>query len=90
MSAKTPSRSPILEAVHETASDLHRLGFIDERKMGQFDALCMESDTARLKVLQEAAHTGWADIDAGHCADVADDQLEDFIGKLGRQAIPRG
>ncbi|HWP18678.1 MAG TPA: hypothetical protein VNO84_06090 [Burkholderiaceae bacterium] len=30
----------ILEAVHETASDLHRLGFIDERKMRNYDALC--------------------------------------------------
>lgn len=30
----------ILEAVHETASDLHRLGFIDKRKMRRYDALC--------------------------------------------------
>lgn len=30
----------ILEAVHETARDLHRLGFIDKRKMREYDALC--------------------------------------------------
>ncbi|RPE76840.1 hypothetical protein [Vulcaniibacterium tengchongense] len=31
----------ILEAVHETARDLHRLGFIDKRKMRKYDALCL-------------------------------------------------
>jgi len=36
-------KSDILEAVHETASGLHRLGFIDQRKMRQYDALCLAS-----------------------------------------------
>jgi len=27
--------------VHETASDFHRLGFIDKPKMREFDALCI-------------------------------------------------
>jgi len=27
--------------VHETAVDLHRLGFIDQRKMRKYDALCL-------------------------------------------------
>ena len=39
---KTRAKSPILEAVHETARDFHRLGFINKRNMHQFDALCME------------------------------------------------
>lgn len=30
-----------MEAVHETAVDLHRLGFIDKRKMGKYEALCL-------------------------------------------------
>lgn len=38
---QTAAKSPIFEAVHETASDLHRLGFIDKRKMAKFDALCL-------------------------------------------------
>lgn len=38
---KTRAKSSILAAVHETASDLHRLGFIDKRKMEHFDALCL-------------------------------------------------
>lgn len=41
MTTKTKTKSGILEAVHETASDLHRLGFIDKRKMSKFDALCI-------------------------------------------------
>ncbi len=41
MSNKGKAKSPILEAVHETAADLHRLGFIDKRKMREFDALCL-------------------------------------------------
>lgn len=39
MAAKKRS-SRILASVHEMASDLYRLGFIDEHKMRQYDALC--------------------------------------------------
>ncbi len=42
MRAKAKAKSRILEAVHETASDLHRLGFIDKRKMRKLDVLCLE------------------------------------------------
>ncbi len=53
--AKTKSR--ILEAVHETADDLHRLGFIDKCKMREFDALCLEPaplyDSNRIRALRE-------------------------------------
>lgn len=38
---KRKTQSPILESVHETAVGLHRLGFIDKRKMQQYDALCL-------------------------------------------------
>ena len=40
--AKRKAQSPILEAVHETAAGFHRLGFIDKRKMQEFDVLCLE------------------------------------------------
>lgn len=40
--AKTKDKSGILDAVHETAADLHRLGFIDKRKMRKYDALCLD------------------------------------------------
>jgi len=41
---------------------------------------------ARLAALQQAAQQGWDDIAAGRFADVADDQLDDFIAQLGRHA----
>jgi antitoxin ParD1/3/4 len=41
---------------------------------------------AKLKAPEQAARQGWADVSAGRYADAADDQLEDFIGQLGRRA----
>ena len=57
MSTKTRAKSQIFEAVHETASDLHRLGFIDKRKMRRFDALCLdplpEYDSGKIRALRD-------------------------------------
>jgi len=39
MTAKTKATSRILDAVHETARDLHAAGFIDKRRMRHYDAL---------------------------------------------------
>ncbi len=41
MTAKTKGSSRILDAVHETARDLHNAGFIDKRRMREYDALCL-------------------------------------------------
>jgi putative transcriptional regulator len=41
MAAKAKARSAILGAVHETAEDLHKAGFIDMRRMRHYDALCL-------------------------------------------------
>ena len=38
---RLPSPSRILDAVHETAQDLHAAGFIDKRRMRGYDALCL-------------------------------------------------
>lgn len=43
-------------------------------------------EAAKLEALKQAARQGWADVSAGRYADVADDQLEDFLGQLGRRA----
>ncbi len=43
-------------------------------------------EEAKRKALKQAARQGWADIAAGRYVDVADAQLEDFIGQLGRRA----
>ncbi len=59
MNAKTKpkAKSRILEAVHETAGDLQRLGFIDKRKQQKIEALCLEPipayDSARVRALRE-------------------------------------
>ena len=39
---RTTPKSKIFEAVHETARELHTLGFIDKRALQTYDALCME------------------------------------------------
>jgi len=57
MPRKTKPRSRILGAVHDTARDLHRLGFIDKRKMRKYDILCMEPipayDGKRIRALRD-------------------------------------
>ena len=57
MTTKAKAKSRIFEAVHETASDLHRLGFIDKRKMRKFDALCLdpvpEYDSVKIRALRD-------------------------------------
>jgi len=56
MSTKTKPKSRILESVQETASDLHRLGFIDKRKQQKYEALCMEPipnyDSEKIRALR--------------------------------------
>ncbi|MGK9054660.1 type II toxin-antitoxin system ParD family antitoxin [Neorhizobium petrolearium] len=46
-------------------------------------------ETVRLKALQEAARTGFADLEEGRFVDVSDDGLDDFIAGLGREAATR-
>lgn len=64
---------------YQNASEVLREGLrlIDERE---------RLEGAKLKALKQAAREGWADVSAGRYADVADDQLEDFVGQLGRRA----
>jgi putative transcriptional regulator len=42
MTTRAKVGSRILDAVHETARDLHAAGFIDMRTMQRYDALCLE------------------------------------------------
>ena len=57
MTTKNKAKSRIFEAVHETASDLHRLGFIDKRKMNKFDVLCLDPipayDSKKIRALRD-------------------------------------
>ncbi len=58
MTRKVKAKSRILEAVHETASDLHRLGFINKRKMHELEALCLtiempEYDAEKIRAIRD-------------------------------------
>ncbi len=57
MTSKAKAKSPIFEAVHETACDIHRLGFIDKRNMHTFDALCLapvpDYDSGKIRALRD-------------------------------------
>jgi antitoxin ParD1/3/4 len=67
---------------YQNASEVLREGLrlIEEReRIGQ----------AKLMALKQAARQGWADVAKWRYADVADDQLEDFVGQLGRRAAQR-
>lgn len=41
--SRTKTKRRVLDAVYETGADLHRLGFIDEHKMAQYKAMCIDS-----------------------------------------------
>jgi len=43
MTNRTKSSCKILVAVHETAQDLHDAGLIDQHRMRQYDALCLDA-----------------------------------------------
>ncbi len=64
MTNKIKARSRILETVHEGASDLHHLGFIDKRKMRKYDVLCLEPvqdyDATKIKALRTRLHLSQA------------------------------
>jgi antitoxin ParD1/3/4 len=40
-------------------------------------------EEAKLQALKQAADKGWSDIEAGRYTDVDDDQLEDYVARLG-------
>jgi putative transcriptional regulator len=43
ITTKKKKTSRILDAVYETARDLHAAGFISKRRMKDYDALCLVS-----------------------------------------------
>lgn len=57
-------KNGILDAVHNTATDLHKLGFIDQRKMRKYDALCLkqipEYDSEKIRSIRNRHHISQA------------------------------
>ena len=67
---------------YQNASEVVREGLrLVERRAAE--------EAARLEALKKAAQVGWDDVDAGRSVDVADEDLDTFIGALGRQASDR-
>ena len=60
MVRKVKAKSDILAAVHETAKDLHELGFIDKRKMHKYNLLCLDPipdyDSKKIRKLRSQLH----------------------------------
>jgi putative transcriptional regulator len=56
MAKKSTVNRRLTNAVLQTATDLHRLGFIDKRKMQNYEALCLQPvpqfDSERIKALR--------------------------------------
>lgn len=67
MKTKIKAKSRIMEAVHEGTRDLHRLGFIDERRKQKYDLLRQKTQ-ALLNILA----LGQQDVEAGRVKPVAD------------------
>ncbi len=42
MTARRKGRSRVFAAVHEGARDLYSAGFIDKKRMAEYDALCLD------------------------------------------------
>lgn len=57
MTTKAKGTSRILDAVHETARDLHNAGLIDKRRMREYDALCLapvpEYSSEKIRALRD-------------------------------------
>ena len=45
MTAKAKkAASPLLAALHDTATDLHKAGFMDLKSLRKYDALCLDDE----------------------------------------------
>ena len=50
MAAKAKkASSPLLAALHDTATDLHKAGFMDLKALRQYDALCLDDEVFEAK-----------------------------------------
>ena len=58
------TKSPILEAVHDTAKGLHKAGVMDQVTLREFDQLCVPPveplEPKQIKSIREASHVSQA------------------------------
>jgi len=90
-----PTRNVVLtEQQHEFVEALVRSGRYQNASEVLREGLRLIEDREReeavkLEALRAAADQGWADLAAGRYTDLADDELEDFVGQLGSRAAAR-
>lgn len=90
-----PTRNVVLtDQQHEFVEALVRTGRYQNASEVLREGLRLIEDrereeTVKLQALRAAAEQGWADLTAGRYTDVADDNLDDFIGQLGARAAAR-
>jgi antitoxin ParD1/3/4 len=90
-----PTRNVVLtEQQHEFVEALVRSGRYQNASEVLREGLRLIEDrereeAARLQALRAAADQGWADVAAGRYTDLADHELDDFIGQLGVRATTR-
>ncbi|MBH8554064.1 DNA-binding transcriptional regulator [Nostocaceae cyanobacterium CENA357] len=57
-------KSAILEAVHETATGLHKAGLMDQTTLREFDCLCLSPieplEPKQIKQIRESSHVSQA------------------------------
>lgn len=57
LAAKPAAKTSIMAAVHDAASDMHRLGLMSKVKMQQYDALCLapvpDYESAQIRALRD-------------------------------------
>lgn len=64
MATKRKSESRILGVIHEGAAGLHKAGFIDKRRMREYEALCLKPvptySKAKIRALRDRHHLSQA------------------------------
>ena len=91
-----PTRNVVLTERHERViSDLVASGRYQNASEVLRDGLRLieerdARDSAKLKLLQDAARAGFADVDAGRFVELEDGDIEAAFEQLGRQAPQAG
>jgi antitoxin ParD1/3/4 len=90
-----PTRNVVLsEQQHEFVEELVRSGRYQNASEVLREGLRLienreREEAAKLQALRAAAEQGWADVAAGRCTELVDDEIDDFIGELGARAAAR-
>ena len=58
MATKKHSRSRILAEIHEMAKELDHAGFIDKKRMREYDVLCLAPVPDRSRTMRGSPRTG--------------------------------